>query len=60
MSARTLFRIHVTRRGRRELDSEFSMLDAAVAHAEWIMRHNPNERVTIDIIPPTTHPRDRA
>lgn len=48
----TVFRIHLVKGERRDVESEFTNLDAAVEHVKWLMRHEPGRRVTLDVIPP--------
>ena len=48
----TVFRIHLVKGDRRHVESEFTDLEAAVEHVRWLMRHNPAQRVTLDVIPP--------
>lgn len=49
----TVFRIHLVKGQRRDVESEFTDLDSAVEHVKWLMRHEPGRRVTLDVIPPT-------
>lgn len=48
----TVFRIHLVKGERRDVESEFTDLEAAVEHVRWLMRHDPGRRVTLDVIPP--------
>jgi hypothetical protein len=48
----TVFRIHLVKGERRDVESEFTDLDSAVEHVKWLMRHEPGRRVTLDVIPP--------
>lgn len=49
----TVFRIHLVKGERRDVESEFTDLDSAVEHVKWLMRNEPGRRVTLDVIPPT-------
>lgn len=52
----TVFRVHLVRNGQRFFESEFTALEAAAAHVAWLMRHNPRERITLDVVPPVRVP----
>ncbi len=36
----------------KALEASFSALESAVEHIGWMLRHEPMQRVTLDILPP--------
>lgn len=36
----------------KSLEASFSVLESAVDHIRWMLRNNPMERLTLDILPP--------
>lgn len=36
----------------KALEASFSALESAVEHIQWMLRHEPMQRVTLDILPP--------